>query len=55
MNTRNGQKSFPYRGAHLWNDLKPRDKIAPSLFAFKRAIKEYKIKKWIKKLVIALM
>ena len=40
MNTRNGQKSFSYRGAHLWNELKPRAKNAPSLFAFKRAIKE---------------
>ena len=40
MNTRNGQKSFSYRGAHLWNELKPRAKKGPSLFAFKRAIKE---------------
>ena len=40
MNTRNGQKSFSYRGAHLWNELKPRAKNAPSLFAFIRAIKE---------------
>ena len=33
MNTKNGQKSFSYRGAHFWNG-------SPSLFAFKRAIKQ---------------
>ena len=40
MNTKNGQKSFPYRGAHVWNGLKSTTKTAPSLFAFKRAIKQ---------------
>ena len=39
MNTKNGQKSFSYRGAHFWNGLKSTAKNAPSLFAFKRAIK----------------
>ena len=42
MNTKNSLKSFSYRGAHLWNDLKPTSKNAPSLFPFKRTIKQYK-------------
>ena len=40
MNTENGQKSFSYRGAHFWNGLKSTTKNAPSLFAFKRTIKQ---------------
>ena len=44
MNTKSGQKSFSYRGAHFWNGLKPTSKNAPSLFASKRAIKQ-KLKK----------
>ena len=40
MNTKNGQKSFSYRGAQLWNGLKSTTKNAPSLFAFKCAIKQ---------------
>ena len=33
--TANGQKSFAYRGAHLWNNLESKVKKAPSLFVFK--------------------
>ena len=33
--TRNGQKSFSYRGVNVWNSLEPEVKQAPSLFAFK--------------------
>ena len=33
--TANGQKSFAYRGAHLWNNLESEVKKAPSLFVFK--------------------
>ena len=40
VNTNKGQKSFSYRGAHFWNGLKSITKNAPSLFAFKRAIKQ---------------
>ena len=29
MNTKNGQKSFSYCGAHFWNGLKPTSKNAP--------------------------
>ena len=39
MNTENVEKSFSYCGARLWNGLKPASKNAPSIFAFKRAIK----------------
>ena len=42
MNTKNGLQSFSYRGARLWNDLKPRSKNSLSLFAFTRAIKQCK-------------
>ena len=38
MKTTNGQKSFSYRGAHLWNNLEPEVKQAPSLYAFKRRL-----------------
>ena len=34
------QKSFFYRGVHFWNGLKLTSKNGPSLFAFKRAIKQ---------------
>ena len=40
MNTKNGQKSFSYRGAQLQNGLKPVSKKAPSLVSFKRSIKQ---------------
>ena len=40
MNTKNGQKSVSYRGAHFRNGLKSTTKNAPSLYAFKRAIKQ---------------
>ena len=40
MNTKNDQKSFSYRGALLWNGLKPKSDNAPSVFAFKRAMKQ---------------
>ena len=36
--TANGQKSFAYRGAHLWNSLKSDVKKAPSLSAFKHRL-----------------
>ena len=35
VKTRNGQKSFSYRGVNVWNSLEPEVKQAPSLFAFK--------------------
>ena len=38
LKTTNGQKSFSYRGAHLWNSLEPEVKLAPSLYAFKRLL-----------------
>ena len=36
--TANGQKSFAYRGAHLWNNLESEVKKAPSLFVFKHRL-----------------
>ena len=36
--TANGQKSFAYRGAHLWNNLESKVKKAPSLFVFKHRL-----------------
>ena len=36
--TSNGQKSFSYRGVHLWNSLEPEVKQAPSLYAFKHRL-----------------
>ena len=32
--TANGQKSFAYRGAHLWSNLESEVKKSPSLFVF---------------------
>ena len=40
MNIMNGQESFSYRGAHLWNGLKATSKNVPSLFAFRRDMKQ---------------
>ena len=36
--TANGQKSFAYRGAHLWNNLESEVKKAPSLSVFKHQL-----------------
>ena len=36
--TANGQKSFAYRGAHLWNTLESEVMKAPSLFVFKHRL-----------------
>ena len=36
--TANGQKSFAYRGAHLWNNLESEVKKAPSLLVFKHRL-----------------
>ena len=36
--TANGQKSFAYRGAHLWKNLESKVKKAPSLFVFKHRL-----------------
>ena len=36
--TANGQKSFAYRGANLWNKLEPEVKKAPSLFVLKHRL-----------------
>ena len=36
--TANGQKSFAYHGAHLWNNLESEVNKAPSLFVFKRCL-----------------
>ena len=41
LRTGNGQKSFAYRGASLWNSLDLDTKIAPqSINAFKSKLKE---------------
>ena len=37
--TGNGQKSFAYRGASLWNSLDLETKMAPSINAFKSKLK----------------
>ena len=36
--TANGQKSFAYRGAHLWNSLESEAKKAPSLSVLKHRL-----------------
>ena len=36
--TANGQKSFAYPGAHLWNNLESEVRKAPSLSAFKHRL-----------------
>ena len=38
--TGNGQRSFAYRGASLWNSLDLETKVAPSINAFKSKLKE---------------
>ena len=40
LRTGNGQKSFAYRGASLWNSLDLERKMAPSINAFKSKLKE---------------
>ena len=40
LRTGNGQKSFAYRGASLWNSLDFETKMAPSITAFKSKLKE---------------
>ena len=40
LRTGNGQKSFAYRGASLWNSLDLYTKMAPSMNAFKSKLKE---------------
>ena len=40
LRTGNGQKSFAYRGASLWNSLDLDTKMAPSINAFKSKLKE---------------
>ena len=40
LRTGNGQKSFVYRGASLWNSLYLDTKMAPSINAFKSKLKE---------------
>ena len=40
LRTGNGQKSFAYRGASLWNGLDLETKVAPSTNAFKSKLKE---------------
>ena len=40
LRTGNGQKSFAYRGASLWNSLDLETKMAPSINAFKSKLKE---------------
>ena len=44
LRTGNGQKSFAYRGASLWNSLDLNSKMAPSINAFKSKLKELKEK-----------
>ena len=43
MNTKKGQESFSYHGANLWNGMKPTSRNAPTLFAFKKAMKQEKL------------
>ena len=33
-----GQRSFPYQGAKIWNNLKPEAKTATSLQSFKKLL-----------------
>ena len=40
LRTGNGQNSFAYRGASLWNSLDLETKMAPSINAFKSKLKE---------------
>ena len=39
--TSNGQRSFSYRGATVWNQLSLEIKTAPSLAAFKTKLKSF--------------
>ena len=43
MNTKNGQKSYFYRGAQFWNGLKPTSKNASSLFALREPLSNKRI------------
>ena len=40
--TANGQNSFAYRGAHLWNSLESEVKKAPSVISFHFIYKKYR-------------
>ena len=40
MGIKTSQKSFSYRGVHLWNALKPASNNMSPLFAFKASIKQ---------------
>ena len=41
--TANGQNSFAYRGAHLWNSLESEVKNAPSVSVFKHRLQYFSL------------